>query len=220
MNRHPAKHELIQYAESLVDNSAISAELGGHINKCSICSAEVNAMRNSLELADLVPKIDVSSELTESILMAAHNQRPSFFLPSFSLPFAHARGIALVAVIILVAATGFTYVYVGLPGVSSELNSASSTIKSEMALVEPNSLEKINIEIETLTAAVATPANSPQNWIERQCRREALALDTDLDEARAALERNPRCRRASNMMVAKLQRQAENLRTLYIEKNP
>ena len=94
MKQHIAKHELMGYAENLVDNNTISANIAAHVKVCPSCKAEVEGMRNSLEFVADVPQIDVSTELTASILQAAQNQPRSFSWPSFEIPFAHAKGIA------------------------------------------------------------------------------------------------------------------------------
>ena len=48
--RHPARQELVAFAESLVDRSSrVSAFLAAHVNSCPRCTAEVRAIRASLE---------------------------------------------------------------------------------------------------------------------------------------------------------------------------
>ena len=76
MKSHPRKHELMDYAENLVDNrAAISARMAAHIAACPACLAEVEAIRTSLEFARNAPEIEPSNDLTAQILIAARDAR-------------------------------------------------------------------------------------------------------------------------------------------------
>jgi hypothetical protein len=71
------------------------------------------------------------------------------------------------------------------------------------------------VEIHTLAAAVGSRPSVPRNLREWQQTRAVLALDADLAAARAALQRNPGCERASRVVNSNIQRQAQALKTLY-----
>src|SRR5690606_25943776 len=75
MQRHPAKHELLAYAECAVNGQPLSAQIGGHIARCRPCWDEVDAMRRTLRVASVGAGLEPSRDLTAQILLAAKKAR-------------------------------------------------------------------------------------------------------------------------------------------------
>jgi len=82
-----------------------------------------------------------------------------------------------------------------------------------------DALQRTAEEVRTLAAAVRSVSDRPQTPREREHRRAAALLDADIAAARQALQRNPGCERAEAIVNANLQRQAETLRALYLERS-
>ena len=220
MKHHPRKYELLGYAETLVDNrAAIPAHLAAHIAACPACQAEVAAIRASLELARKVPDLEPSNDLTVQILIAAQKARRSSGQRRSGRAAARTlvKGLAYAAGVILVGAVCF----------SAALNTTSPKAGIQGALpqqmadtaLSPEAIRKATSDIQTLVSAVSLPSKTPPSPWEVKQRREVHALNTDIEAARAALERNPGCDRATHMVDTNLQRQVQTLRTLYVERN-
>ena len=126
-----------------------------------------------------------------------------------------AKGLAGAAAVILVASLYF----------SATLDVEQRGIPEKRAAVRRapevsfDAISQAAAEVQALAAAVNAPSKSlPTSW-EQEYRRAAEVLEGDIAAALAALERNPGCARAVNMVNANLQRQADTLRTLYIERS-
>ncbi|MCX5772103.1 MAG: hypothetical protein NTZ09_17770, partial [Candidatus Hydrogenedentes bacterium] len=85
--------------------------------------------------------------------------------------------------------------------------------------ISPEVLRQAAAEVRTLVAALSFQPKTPPSPWEIEYRRAAQALGADIEAARAALERNPGCARASQMIGSHLQRQAQTLKALYVERN-
>jgi hypothetical protein len=70
--------------------------------------------------------------------------------------------------------------------------------------------------VRTLSNAVQRPGLAPLSPEIQEQRRAVNALGADLAAAQEALNRNPGCERASAVMNASLEQQAETLRDLYV----
>ena len=74
--RHPPRQELVAFAESLVDrSSSVSAFLAAHVSSCPRCTAEVRAIRASLEFTASAAAPEPSGDLARQILAGAREAR-------------------------------------------------------------------------------------------------------------------------------------------------
>ncbi|HEO69835.1 MAG TPA: hypothetical protein ENN80_01130, partial [Candidatus Hydrogenedentes bacterium] len=219
MRRHAPRHELFCYAEGLADSHAtLDKETAQHIARCPRCRREVEAIRRSLAFVGEAPEIDPSEDLTAQILMKAQAVRREVEARRLrrTAMAGLAKGVACAAAILLVAGTYF--------GVFLEPNAGKTVLAQPARLVEKRlaernagleDLRKTKAEVQTLEAAVRAPTSKPQSLWERERRRVVDVLDADIAAALAALERNPGCERAIDLVQANIERQAEALRSLY-----
>ena len=223
MKRHPARYELFAYAESLVGQGApVSARTAGHVVRCRACMEEVGAMRASLEFVAQAPEINPSEELAATILMSAQVARRAAMArrQRWETLVTAVKGLACAAGVVVVAAVYFSMALTAGAGEVSVAYPAALTMS--MARTAPagdDAMSRIAEEVRTLASAVNTPSKTPPSIWEREHRRTVVALERDIAAALAALERNPGCTRAANLVTANLQRQADALRTLYIERS-
>ena len=217
---HPSGQELLAYAENLVDGGApISAKTAKHITACPPCTAEVEAMRASLEYAASSRDIEPSSEFTAQLLLAAQKERGALGRhPARRAAVAAVKGLACAAGIVLVTALCFS-VALNSATVAAESLAAAPGVRNVDTGPSPEAIRKATAEIQTLMAAVSTPSRRPQSPWEIAQRRTVSALGADIEAARAALERNPGCVRASRMVGANLERLPETLKALYVERS-
>jgi anti-sigma factor RsiW len=219
MKRHPGKHELMAYAESLVDKGAtVSAAIGGHLAGCAACQAEAEVMRRSLAFVRQAPDLEPSSEFTARLLLAAQAERQAQQRRAarpVTLPLL--KGLAYAAAVVLVSALCFGAAL----GVTSSKPDAQPLVAKHVADsgLSPEAILKAKAEIQTLAEAVNVPSRKPPSVWELERRRAVHALKDDIEAAQAALERNPGCLRASRVVDANLQRQAQALRALYLERS-
>ena len=226
MLRHPHGTDLLAYAESLSGrrSNPISAKIAAHVVQCKACTAEVAAMRRSLEFVQEAAELEPSAQFTAQLLLAAKNERQAIqTVPVQGLlgqVWAATRGFAYAAGLILAVALSFgAGLRDGSPSLLHDpiavvsLPTAAS-LESE-SLRSPADVRHVASEIETLAAAVNTPSKTPPNQWELEHRRAVTALDADIAAARAALAQNPGCERASQIAASNLARQAKTLRALY-----
>jgi len=222
MKRHPNRQELMAYAENLVDGrNPISAQMGSHIAVCPACSAEVEAMRLSFAVTRSAPSLEPSGHFTAQLLLAAKNER--------RIVEAHrVRQSVLSAVKGIGYGAGFVAVCAVCFGLALSRGTAAdavhaSVVAASQAISEaapsPETLRRAAVEVQTLTAAVCSSTRQPANLWEKEHRRAVSTLGADLEAARQALERNPGCARAKRIMDTTLQRQAQTLKTLYVERS-
>lgn len=216
---HPTKYELTEYAEALADGKPMPARIAGHVTSCASCKAEAEALSESFTFLASAPMLECAPGSAEQILMAASRVRQTqrakgrFFRRAFVV----AKGLACAAGIVLVAAWVFT---TSLDEPASPIPAASSPAPSRIAAQPGPSAEELQrkaSEIESLASAVNAQSAAPVSPWERQHRQMVMALQADRTAAFAALQRNPGCDRASRLVTANLEREAQVLRTLYVE---
>ncbi len=220
MLRHPTKKELMAFTEGQMEGR-ISAKTARHVTKCKRCSGEVKGMRTSLEFMVEAPELAASEGLTSSILTAARRERRAVRMARSRrrVVFGVVKGLACAAAIVLVAAVSFR----GALGASQGRHAgriAQETSRKIAKAPSPEEIRKTAVDISTLAEAVGSRGDaSAQSLEERQHRRTVLALDADLSAALVALRENPGCRRAGDLVNANLQRQAQALKRLYVERS-
>lgn len=217
MQRHPVKHELLSYAESLVGGRPIPAELGRHVARCQACAAEVAAMRESLRVAAAAKTLEPSREFTARVLLAAKNERVSTrrHRSRMRSALAVAKGFGYAASLVAVSAWWFTAASVTAPAAAAPVAEAPQPV-AMAAQPSPEEVREVAAQIQTFAAAVGALDGQPVSLRELQHRRMALALNADLAEALSALAQNPGCERANDLMTTTLRRQAKNWKNLYL----
>lgn len=222
MGRHPGKIELMTYAESLAGKGgALSVKTGRHIGSCKACQAEAEGMRASLEFIHSAPDLEPTADFTNQLLLAAHNERQQLQRRSGRQALmAVGKGLSYAAGILIVGALCFGAALSGRATASAGMHeSIVSTGAQPDAVVSPEVLRKAAAEVQTLAAALNFQPKTPPSMWELEHRRAVQALGADIEAARAALERNPGCVRASRMIDTHLQRQAQALKALYVERS-
>jgi hypothetical protein len=217
IRRHPTRYQLVRYAESMVDRGApVSAIMAAHISACPACAAEVKSMRASLEFTAKAGDLEPSNDLTAQILLRAKQARVASHPRPRSAFRTACRGIFFTGALAAMATVVFGMA-LGSPQPTPRVETALQQVSD--ALPSPDMLRKVAAEVKTLGTAVRTAsANKPKSLMEREHLRAVNAMDADIVAAQAALQRNPGCTRASHIVNANLQRQAETLRHLYIER--
>ena len=210
----------MHYAEALVDGKPLSARIGGHVASCRACKAEVEALRESFACLASAPALECAPGSSEQILAQARQLRTAgkkkgrFLHTAFVL----AKGLTCAASVIIVAAWVFSAA-LGEPATDQFTAAAPGTslIAGPPPIPSPEELQRKASEIQSLASAVNAQSDAPASLWERQHRHMVLALHADRTAALAALKRNPGCARASRLATANLEREAQALRTLYVE---
>lgn len=226
--RHPTRHQLVAHAESLVDRgSPVSAAMAAHLSACPRCAAEVRAIRASLEFTASVPVSEPPSGLARQILEGAREARrvsepAPRRAPARSLLAGALRGAVFTALTAATAALVFTSA-LGEPSGGQDSPPAGNLPKRAALAVEERPAPPENIrdrarEIGRLSASVARLSAEPRTPREWERRRTLEGVSQDMNAALAALERNPGCPRANELVRTHLDRQAESLRDLFIER--
>jgi len=223
--RHPPRQELVAFAESLVDRSApISAFLAAHVNSCPRCTAEVKAIRASLEFTASACAPEPSGDLARQILAGAREARlqtpESTGRKRPSLAGAMFRGTLYVAATAVLAILTFGMaINAGNGNVSRQpaLRPAPQTAQAAIT-ASPETMRRKAGAIERLAAAVSRAEAPPRTLREWERRRAVEDVSQDLNAAMAALKRNPGCARADEMVRTHLDRQVNGLRDLFVER--
>ena len=223
--RHPPRQELVAFSESLVDRSSrVSAFLAAHVNACPRCMAEVRAIRASLEFTASANAPEPSGDLARQILAGAREAR-------LQTPEAGSRrnrslaGSVFRAAVYVTATAALAVLTFGM-AVNKGDNSTSSRpalrpaaqTAQAPATASPESIRRKTGAIERLAAAVSRADSPPRTLREWERRRTVEGVSQDLSAAMTALERNPGCARADEMVRTHLDRQVNGLRDLFVER--
>ncbi len=214
---HPSKPELLAYAEGLVDGRGISATTARHITTCPVCSREIAEIRASIEFTASAHDLDPAEDSISQILIAARSERKATRRARGGAPMLVLKGLSYVAGVAIVSAIVFK---AGLGSShAAGISLSAGAVRATSASVSAEELRKATAQIETLTAAVGARPDAPQTYRVWQQAREVLALDAEMAAARAALQQNPSSERASKVMNSNLKRQANALKSLYVERS-
>ena len=223
--RHPPRQELVAYAESLVDRStAVSAFLAAHINSCPRCTAEVHAIRASLEFTASAPEPEPSGDLARQILAGAREARLRTAEPRRHRHPSLAGSLFRAAVYTTVTAALAVLTFGMAAGTGNTGSPARPALSPAPQVAQtadtasPESFRRKTGAIERLSAAVARTDSGPRTLREWERRRTVEGVSQDLRAALAALERNPGCARADEMLRTHLDRQVNGLRDLFVER--
>lgn len=214
---HPSKPVLLAYAEGLVDGRGISSATARHVTSCPVCSREVAEIRASIEFAASAQQLDPAEDSISLILVAARNERQATRRVRGRAPLVLFKGMAYAAGVALLSAFVFRAALEEVPATGT--NRAAITTRQLAAGPSMDEIRRATHDIQTLAAAVGGRTHAPQSFRAVQQAREVLALDAELSAARKALQQNPGSQRASLVMNANLKRQADALKSLYVERS-
>ena len=224
-HRHPSKTELLDYAACRLGRGPLAASIGAHLATCKKCAAEADAMGRSLGFVAQAAPIAPSAELTSSILAAARREMQVRRSPlrQFWNPRRAFAVCAYAAAAVVVAAVSAAPVWLGqvdrIPGRQAAVQPLAAPGSAAAQWSASDDFLAIASEVEVLANAVRNSFARPQSAAERIRQRAVTALDAEIEAALAALQRNPGCTRATQLVQANLERQAETLRALYAERN-
>jgi hypothetical protein len=225
--RHPARAQLVAHAESLVDGGVpVSAAVAAHAAECPRCAAELAAIRRSLEITASATAQDPDRGLAGAILREARSVRHA--LP----PETHRRGpVALcwalfrgLAYTSLTAALAVAVYSVALRETSAQTAGARTGRAAALAAapaappIRTEDLRRKASNLARMAASLTRAAAAPKSPRERERLRALEGVSRDLDAALTALERNPGCPRATELVRNQLGRQEQSLRDVFIER--
>ena len=217
---HPSQRQLVEFAESLVDRHApVSALMAAHVAGCSVCALEVKKIRASFELAAMARLPEPSNELTQRIIARARLERRE-------QPIAPQHENALFSRFLQTAACFAATAALACLSFGAALNDMTpnnaSLLRASFAANENVSqsaeLQEQTDSVQALSSAVSLQQEAPTSPYELGHRRSLNALNDDISAALAALERNPGCIRANQVMLTSVERQLEGLRNLYLDR--
>jgi hypothetical protein len=216
---HPCKHELMAFAESMVDNQAtVNAQLAAHVNSCATCTCEVRAIRATLKAVAGAPALEPSPEFTADLLRAAQKARavpPAAQRGAVGAAVAVAKGAAVAAALVMAASISFSAA-LSEPQPERRAEAAVAPVAVAAAPAEEAGLDASQVlrEIQIFAAAISVGHGPVGPW-EREQLRSVVALDAELQAAMEALEKNPGSARASHVYHANLQRKAKTLKSVF-----
>jgi hypothetical protein len=218
--RHPARSELFAYAAAMLDGAPHDAAVASHLRQCGSCMAEMRAIRESLTVCADAPALAPSREMTARILAEARRERrrqqPRFNAAGLWLA---CRAAGCAAGLMLTAAFIFSVFLRGpAPAAKPDIADVPAESAGTAAELSPEKIREATAAIRSLSAAVQPDRAQARTPEELEQFRAVSALDRDLNAALQALEKNPGCARATNMVHANLERQARVLRGLYVER--
>jgi len=192
--------------------------MASHVANCPLCAGEVKKIRASFELAALARLPEPSSELTQRILLRARQERQIAPVPNKR----HAAALPRVLQTAASIAAALALAYFSFGAAISDMGANNEVSSSDTVAVNEASGGYAIIQkaatVEALSTAVSLQYKTPASPYELGRRRFLNALDDDMSAARAALERNPGCVRANEVMLTSVKRQLEGLRNLYLDR--
>jgi len=214
---HPSKPELLAYAEGLVDGRGISAATARHMSACPVCAREVAEIRGSIEFTASAHTLDPAEDSVSRILIAARSERRATRRARGGTPALLAKGIAYAAGVALVSAVVFRS-GLAAPGANGLARAAAAPRTASPGALH-DEVRRASAQIETFAAAVGSRTDGRPSYRQWHQAREVLAIDAALTAARTELRANPSSERASRVIDANLKRQANALKSLYVERS-
>lgn len=219
---HLSKKALMAHAENLVFSWAkLSPKTANHVAACPQCYEEVEAMRHTLEFMGDAPAMEVSGDFRARLLLAARNEMQQRLrrAPNRRRALTIARTLAFAACLMLIVGVA---VQSDIAWDSSEVSSLVGDSRGDLRTANVFSIEglKLPSAVEKLLepAVMATRRTKMSAW-ESQQRQTVRTLDDDISEAIAALELNPACERASELVNRTRERKDRYLVALFVERS-
>lgn len=216
---HPKQRQLVEFAESLVDRHApVSALMAAHVANCPACALEVKKIRASFELVALAQLPEPSNELTHRIIAKARQERQQQPTPHPHIFAMLSRFAQIAACVVATMALAWFSFGAALRDMSSnEAPSLRNAFADNEISSSNDGLHEQTATVQALSSAVSLQQNGASPY-EQGHRRSLRAFNDDMSAARAALERNPGCIRANQVMLTSVERQLEGLRNLYLDR--
>lgn len=224
MKRHPRREQLFAFAESVTESRPnISDAVAGHVRSCPRCRDEVKRIRATLRAVRAASEETPSNAFQARMMMqvreAQRKQRERAAL--FRAWTAWGKGLAYATVLLVLA--GVSFGGASTPGVNMRDMPDNDGNAPEVAMSAGPSHDELHKTVEqvrALSEAVRARVrdrvqHAGGSW-EEDYERVVLMLDADVEEALAALRRNPGNPRASDLVNASLERQAQTLKSLYM----
>ncbi|MFM1921507.1 MAG: hypothetical protein RLZZ303_3141 [Candidatus Hydrogenedentota bacterium] len=221
-NLRPSNDQMLAYAESLVDGTPMPVKVAGAVASDQQAAQELRAMRSSLELVAAAPELEPSEALTRAILLDARRLREPSQKPGaryVSAWLGLLQGGFFVALTVSAAVLVFGLALRSPAAPLSGSSTPATPVAAKAPAVTPDALNRTAGEVEVLSAALRSGASGPVSPERAQRLRAVNAVDSDLEAALAALERNPGCARATHIVYTSLQRQADSLREFYVDRS-
>lgn len=221
-NLRPSNDQMLAYAESLVDGTPMPVKVAGAVATDQKAAQELRAMRSSLELVAAAPELEPSEALTRAILLDARRLREPSQKPGaryVSAWLGLLQGGFFVALTVSAAVLVFGLALRSPAAPLSSGAAPATPVAAKPPAVTPDAINRTAGEVEVLSAALRSGAGGPVSPERAQRLRAVNAVDSDLEAALAALERNPGCARATHIVYTSLQRQADSLREFYVDRS-
>lgn len=216
---HPRKKELMAHAENLVFSCVkLPSKTAIHVAACPRCREEVESMRRSLEFVGDAPAMEVSGDFRARLMLAARNEMRQH-TPKRRRATTIMRTLAFAACLMLIAGVA---VQSDIPWEFRQESSLVSNSRSDVRTANVLSIEGLKnpsaVEKLLEPAVMATRRAKASAW-ENQQRQKVRTLDDDISEAIAALELNPACERASELVNRTRERKDRYLVALFVERS-
>ena len=227
MRRHPARVQLYAYAEALCQSRrpAIDPPVARHVKTCVVCHREVSAMLRTLKTVEAAQPLEPGRAFTAQLMQRTRKERQerqkrAALVRAWS---AWGKGLAYAACLLLFAGLWFG----GASGPSANPGGGQLREAAAPSLVlgsnSPQELNRAAERVDSLARAVTRVEERTQHgggpgW-EAKYRNAVGILDADLEEALAAMQRNPGYARTNELVHANLERQVQTLKSLYLGKS-
>jgi len=217
---HPTQRQLVAFAESLVDRHApVSALMASHVADCPACAREVKQIRASFEIAALARLPEPSNELTQRIVVQARRQRSQRPRNTDAVHSPFMKLAQIAAGVIATAALAYFSFANALSDITPDSAGAlHATAAASRAHSEQAPPKNHSDSLDALAGAVSLHQDLPASPHVLGHRRLIELVNHDMSAALAALERNPGCIRANQVMVTSVELQIEGLRNLYLDR--
>lgn len=224
--KHPNNQSLLTYAEGLVDNQAsFEAAIASHLKTCDSCQQKVHEICESMLLVNEIEAIEPMGDLTASILLAAKSS------PRHSRGWIHTAVLA--ASFVFVANLGLGFITEEQPNTVVAPTQEAANLEKQLKVEKMESEAAITIEEMTkkyapvaqstpaedliAPAVLQAPHHAPSTEHELNLHRAMNAYDSDMEEARKALENNPALVRAFETYVSSQENKDEALVSVYMD---
>ncbi|MFP4172371.1 MAG: hypothetical protein ACLFV4_05605 [Candidatus Hydrogenedentota bacterium] len=223
MRRHPARTQLYAYAEALCQSRrpAIEPAVARHVKTCVVCHREVSAMLRTLKTVEAAQPLEPGRAFTAQLMQRARQERQEREKRAalFRAWSAWGKGLAYAACLLVFAGVWFG----GASGPAAKSGGSQPQQGTPSLMLGSNSPQELNRaaeRVDSLSRAVTRveermPRGGGPGW-EAKYRSAVGILDADLEEALAAMQRNPGYARTNELVHANLERQVQTLKSLYL----
>lgn len=212
---HPTRENLFEYAEQLDSNQPpLATPITTHLRHCTRCAAEVESMRRSLTVTKLARRsIEPTIALEASTILGMKTQW-----------LAHRRQMRRHLIKSSAAAALFMTIMSASLATSNTPgdNGISKTYRRSGQLppaVSYDTLTRQSAEERLLEPAIHQSNWQPATHWEQSQRRALEMLDTEINEALAAIQSNPALVRAGTVVNTNRETKRQTLKLLYAQRD-